>query len=271
MKANHIPMFDSHSHLQMAAFAGDLPKLLEEARADGFQGTVVIGMDVPSSRQAIDLAGRYSDIYAAVGVHPHDAACVDADVLQSLREMIREPGVVAVGETGLDLYRNLSPAAAQRRAFREQLALANEADLPVVIHSRQANEETLHILRKWAGEKRRETPVGVLHCFAGNRELAGEYVKLGFMISFAGNVTYPNARRLQQTVVEVPLENLLVETDAPFLPPQSHRGRRCEPSHIRETIEFIAGLRGVSAAEIGEATAANAERIYRLKERTGKA
>ena len=265
MKPDAIPMFDSHSHLQMAVFAGDLPGVLERARQGGLAGAVVVGMDPPSSQQALDLASRYEAIYATVGVHPHDASCLDPYALQSLRELARRPGVVAVGETGLDFYRNLSPAAIQRRAFHDQLTLADELELPVVIHSRQANEDMLRILREWAGEKRRNKPIGVLHCFVGDRELATEYVGLGFMLSFAGNVTYPNARRLQNAVTAVPLENLLVETDAPFLAPQGHRGRRCEPVYLRETIDFIAHLRGAEAAEIAAVTAANAKKLYRLE------
>ena len=258
-------MFDSHSHLQMAVFAGDLPEVLERARQEGLEGAVVIGMDPPSSQQAIDLANRYERVYATVGVHPHDASCLDPYALQSLREMAHQPGVVAIGETGLDFYRNLSPATIQRRAFRDQLALADEMDLPVVIHSRQANEDTLRMLREWAGQKQRKQPIGVLHCFIGDAELAAEYVRLGFMLSFAGNVTYPNAKRLQNAVAAVPLESLLVETDAPFLAPQSHRGRRCEPLYLRETIECIAGLRGVDAGKIAAATTVNAKKLYRLE------
>jgi TatD DNase family protein len=200
-----------------------------------------------------------------VGVHPHDASCLDADALQTLREMAREPGVVAIGETGLDFYRNLSPPAAQQKAFREQLALADEVDLPVVIHSRQASEETFAILREWAAGNRRDGSLGVLHCFAGDATLAGEYAQLGFMLSFAGNVTYPNARRMQAVVASVPLESLLVETDCPFLSPQRHRGRRCEPAYLRETIEFVAALRGVDANAIAAATTANAKRLYRIE------
>jgi len=264
MKADAFPMFDSHSHLQMPVFAGDLPAVLVRARQEGLEGAVVIGMDPPTSRQSIDLADRHG-LYATVGMHPHDATCLDADALQALREMAREPRVVAIGETGLDFYRNLSPPAIQRRAFREQLALADEAGLPVVIHSRQANQDTFAVLREWAGAGRRSAPIGVLHCFAGDADLAAEYARLGFMLSFAGNVTYPNAKRMQTVAAGLPLESLLVETDCPFLPPQSHRGRRCEPVHLRETIEFVADLRGVDAAAIAAATTANANRLYRLE------
>ena len=265
MKRDAAPMFDSHCHLQMATFKGDLPAVLERARRDGLQSAVVIGMDVPTSRQAADLAARHEGLYATAGVHPHDASCVDAEVMESLREMAGEPRVVAIGETGLDFYRNLSPPAVQRRAFREQLALAGELDLPVVVHSRQADQETFAVLREWAADKRRNGPLGVLHCFAGDTNLAAEYTQLGFMLSMAGNVTYPNAKRLQAVAASVPLEHLLVETDCPFLPPESHRGRRCEPAHVRETIEFIAALRGADSDEIAAVTTANARHLYGLE------
>jgi TatD DNase family protein len=259
------PLFDSHCHLQMPAFAADLPQVLERARSEGWEASVVIGMDVPSSRQAIDLAARHEGLYATVGMHPHDASCLDEEALAALRTLAKEPRVVGIGETGLDFYRNLSAPALQRKAFREHLALASEVDLPVVIHARQAQEETFAILRDWSGgqpESRR--PLGVLHCFAGDSALAQAYVELGFMISIAGNVTYPNARKLQAAATSVPLNGLLVETDCPFLAPQSRRGRRCEPAHLRETVEFVAKLRGSSVDEVAGATAANARRLYRL-------
>lgn len=258
-------MFDSHSHLQMPAFAGELPAVLERARGAGVAEIVVVGMDVLSSRQAIELAARHEGLYATVGMHPHEAKRLDADALRSLREMAREPRVVAVGETGLDFYRDLSPRPEQEKAFREQLALAEELDLPVIIHSRQAQQETFAVLRDWAsGQRRRAEHLGVLHCFAGDSGLAQEYVRLGFLISVAGNVTYPDAERLRSVAATIPLEHLLVETDCPFLPPQGHRGRRCEPAHLRETVELVAALRDASFDEIAAATAANARRLYRL-------
>ena len=272
MKHDAAPMFDSHCHLQMPVFAGDRPAVLERARQEGLEGAVVIGMDVPSSRQAIDLANRHEGVYATVGMHPHDASCLDAVALQALREMAREPRVVAIGETGLDFYRNLSPPAVQQRAFREQLALADEVGLPVVIHSRQANQETPVILREWARDKPHgAAPLGVLHCFAGDAKLAEQYADLGFMLSFAGNVTYPNAGRLQAVAASVPVENLLVETDCPFLPPQDHRGRRCEPAHLRETLQFVAGLRGIDVDKLAATTTANARRLYRLEGKAERA
>jgi TatD DNase family protein len=198
-------------------------------------------------------------------MHPHDASCLDEEALAALRTLTKEPRVVAIGETGLDFYRNLSAPVLQRKAFQEQLALASEVELPVVIHARQAQEETFAIVRDWAeGQPEARKPFGVLHCFAGDSALAQAYVELGFMISIAGNVTYPNAKKLQTAAASAPLESMLIETDCPFLAPQSQRGRRCEPAHLRQTVEFVAGLRGSSVDEVASATAANARRLYRL-------
>jgi len=269
MNRKTAAMFDSHCHLQMPVFAGDLPAVLDRARQEGLEGAVVIGMDVASSRNAVDLANRYEDVYATVGMHPHDASCLDTDAFQALLEMAQEPGVVAIGETGLDFYRNLSAPALQQKAFREQLGLADELGLPVVIHSRQANEDSFAVLREWAsGKHDRSQPLGVLHCYAGDAKLAEEYADLGFMLSFAGNVTYPNAGRLQAVAASVSLDYLVVETDCPFLSPQGHRGRRCEPVHLRETLQFMADLRGIDADALASATTANAKRLYRLESGT---
>ena len=261
-------MFDSHCHLQMPAFAKDLPAVLDRARGVGLQGIVVIGMDIPTSEQAVELAARHEGVYASVGVHPHDAKLVDGRVLDALRELARRPRVVALGETGLDFYRNLSPREAQVKAFKEQLALAAELDLPVIIHARDSMAETFAVLRDWAtargGSATNERPLGVLHCFAGDLAMARQCVELGFMISMAGNVTYPAATRLQQVAAGLPLQHLLTETDCPFLPPQSRRGERCEPYHLHETVAYIAALRNVRPDEVAEKTAANARRLYRL-------
>ncbi|MGD0765612.1 MAG: TatD family hydrolase [Dehalococcoidia bacterium] len=258
-------MFDSHCHLQMRAFDKDLPAVLERARGVGLDGIVVVGMDIPTSELAVELAARHEGVYAAVGVHPHDAKLVDSQVLDALRELARRPRVVALGETGLDFYRNLSPREVQVKAFQEQLALASELDLPVIIHARDSMTETFAILRDWATAPRADgRPLGVLHCFAGDLATARQCIELGFLISMAGNVTYPAAKRIQQVAAGLPLQHLLTETDCPFLPPQSHRGERCEPYHVHETVDYIAALRNVRPDEVAEKTAANARRLYRL-------
>ena len=259
-------LFDSHTHLQLRAFAKDRQAALDRARESGVAEMVVVGIDGTGSREAVALAARQEGVYAAVGFHPHEAKLVDGEALRLVRELAAAPGVVALGEVGLDFYRDLSPREAQARAFREQLELAAELGLPVIIHSREAAAETYVVLRDWlasAGPSL-DKPVGVLHCFSGDPAAAQRYVEMGFMISVAGNVTYPNAMRLQSVAAALPLEHLIVETDCPFLAPQSHRGGRCEPSYLTETVDKIAALRNVSHQAVAAATRENARRLYRL-------
>jgi len=258
-------LFDSHTHLQLRAFARDRQAAFDRAREAGVAEMVVVGIDGTGSREAVALAAREDGVYAAIGFHPHEARLVDGEALRLLRELSADPQVVALGEIGLDFYRNLSPREAQARAFREQLDLASELGLPVIIHSREAAAETYAVLRDWLAEgPRPEEPVGVLHCFSGDLAAAQRYVEMGFMISVAGNVTYPNAARLQAVADALPLEHLIVETDCPFLAPQSHRGRRCEPSYLTETVDRIAALRNINWPEVAAATRENARRLYRL-------
>ena len=258
-------LFDSHTHLQLRAFAKDRQAALDRARVARVAEMVVVGIDGTGSREAVALAARQDGVYAAVGFHPHEAKLVDGEALRLVRELAAAPGVVALGEIGLDFYRDLSPREAPARAFREQLELAAELGLPVIIHSREAAAETYAVLRDWLAEgPRPEEPVGVLHCFSGDLAAAQRYVEMGFMISVAGNVTYPNATRLQAVAAALPLEHLIVETDCPFLAPQSHRGGRCEPSYLTETVDKIAALRNVSRQAVAAATRENARRLYRL-------
>ncbi|OAT86151.1 hydrolase TatD [Desulfotomaculum copahuensis] len=234
--------------------------MLDRARAAGVVLIINAGYDLPSSRRAVDLAAEYDFIYAAVGVHPHEVAGLPADYLDTVRELSRQAKVVAIGEIGLDYYRDLSPREVQRRVFREQLALAKELNLPVVIHDRDAHGDVLDILRKdGAGPGG-----GVLHCFAGSLEMAAACLEMGFYISFAGPVTYPNARRPKEVAAAVPLERLLVETDSPYLTPQAHRGKRNEPAYVRYVAEQIAALRGIAPAELARAATANARRVFGL-------
>jgi TatD DNase family protein len=259
-------LFDSHGHLQLPAFDRDREGVLERARAAGVTGNVVVGIDGDSSRRAVALAARHSDVYAAVGFHPHEAKSLDEQALRLLRELARAPGVVAIGEIGLDFYRNLSPREAQERAFREQLALAAELGLPVIIHSRQAEGETLEIVERWARHNDSpRRPPGVLHCFAGSAATAERYMHMGFFISVAGNVTYRNAGDLRSVVAGVPLERLMVETDCPFLAPQSRRGKRSEPADVAETARAVADAKGIPYGEVARATTENARLLFRIQ------
>ena len=252
-----LELIDSHAHLNDPAFAGDLAEVMTRLEEAGVVGLVNVGYDVPSSRRAVGQAHSQSYIYAAVAVHPHDALTFDAGEATVIRGLARDSRVVAIGETGLDYYRNLSPRQRQQEVFRWHLDLARELRLPVIIHDRDAHEDTLRILKK-AGP----LPAGgVLHCFSGSWEMARECLELGFYISFAGPVTFKNAVKQRAVAVRVPLERLLIETDCPYLTPEPHRGRRNEPSYVGLVAAALAAARGQKVEEIAAATTANARRL----------
>lgn len=262
---NVIELIDSHAHLDDRRFAKDLEAVLERAAQAGVTRIITIGFDPATSQTAVDLARAHPGIYATVGIHPHAAKTVDEAVLAQLRVLSRQqPHVVAVGEIGLDFYRDLSPRHMQRQAFRQQLELADELGLPVVIHDRDSRGEVLNILAGWVRARKSDRPPGVIHCFSGDAAQAKRAVGLGFAIGIDGPVTYPNARKLSEIVRAVPLDHLLIETDAPYLTPEPHRGRRNEPAYVRLVAERIAGLRGLALAEVAKITTANAQRVFGL-------
>ncbi|HEY8490868.1 MAG TPA: TatD family hydrolase [Dehalococcoidia bacterium] len=265
-------IIDAHAHLQSREFDADRAAVLERAWQAGLDAVVNAGDDLASSAAAVALAEADPRLFATVGVHPHAASSLDGAALHRLADLARSsPRVVAVGEIGLDFYRNLSPPDHQRRAFRAQLDLADELGLPVVIHARAAAEETYRILAAWAGARPRTAPLGVLHCFEGDADLAARYVALGFLISVPGTVTYPKNARTQEVAAVTPLDALVVETDCPYLTPQSRRGRRNEPGLITETVAKIAELRGTAPEEVARHTARNAARLFRLPRGTAAA
>ena len=263
-----MSLADSHCHLQDPKFNRDLAAVIERARAAGVSTIVVPGYDMKSSRRAVEIAEGNEGIFATVGVHPHDAKTLTPGDISTLTALAESSRVVAIGEIGLDFYRNLSPPDVQHRAFREQLALARELDLPVVIHARDADEPTFEVLAGHAetagGDWPADRPLGVMHCFAGDLALAEQYAGLGFLISIAGTVTYPNAEKTRAVARGIPLTSMLIETDAPYLTPQSRRGQRNEPAYIVETAKFIAQLRGESLELVSEITGANASRLFAL-------
>ncbi len=255
-----LTLIDTHAHLIDERYRRDRKEVIARARSSGVVQMVNVGYDLDSSRRCVALAGEYDFIYAAVGVHPHDAARAPENYLDELRELARGPKVVAIGETGLDYYRNLSPRAEQQRVFREQLALARELALPVIIHDREAHADLLAILK----QDGLSSAGGVMHCFSGSWEMAEECLRLGFYISIAGVVTYPQSTRLKNIAAQVPDERLLVETDCPYLTPEPWRGKRNEPSYVRCVVEHIAVLRGATAQELALLTARNARRLFGL-------
>ncbi len=254
---------DTHTHLDFPQFDGDRERVIERAATAGVRAIVDVGTDLASSLAAVALAEAYPQIYAAVGVHPHDAKTLTRETLEELRALAGHPKVVAIGEIGLDFYRDLSPREKQRQAFQQQLALASEVGKPVIIHDRQAHQEVMAILRRWVESSHQ--PVGVLHCFSGDLAMAQEAIELGFYISIAGPVTFKNARRLRQLVRQLPLEKLLVETDCPYLTPHPHRGKRNEPAYVKLVAQEVARLKGMSLEEIARITSNNAQALFATK------
>jgi TatD DNase family protein len=253
-------LIDSHAHLQWASFDKDREEAVSRAREVGVEYIVNIGFDVDGSRKAVELAELCEGFYATVGIHPHNASQFNDDVLEELRMLSGHAKVVAIGEIGLDYYRNLSPRTAQKRAFEVQLLLAEELGLPVVVHDREAHSEVLEVLSGFKGRIK-----GVMHCFSGSREMAERCIKYGFYISFAGSVTYPNSLRLQAIAKWIDLDKILLETDSPWLAPQEMRGKRNEPAFLPFIAKKIAKLKGTSLNEIAEATTKNAKEIFQLK------
>jgi TatD DNase family protein len=254
-------LFDTHAHLHFPDFADDLDAVLERARAAGVRGMVTIGTDRETNGAVVGLAKRLPDVWATVGIHPHDAAEVtEADFDEMERVAREEPRVVGFGEMGLDFFRNLSPPDAQRQAFRRQIGIARRVGKPLVIHCRDAHDETLAIL----GEERAGDTGGVMHCFSGDVEIARRCLDLGLYISLAGPVTYKNARALPEVARFVPEDRLVVETDCPYLPPTPHRGKRNEPAYVALTAEHVAGLRGADVESLCDSLTANAARLFRI-------
>lgn len=257
------PVFtDTHCHLDFPQFDADRSEVWERAQRAGVGRLINPGADLVSSRRAVALARELVGVYAAVGIHPHDAAQATDEALEELRKLAAEPGVVAIGEIGLDYYRDLSPRERQREAFEAQLALASELGLPVIIHCRDAWEDVMRILQSWASacQGRR----AVLHAFSGDEAVLSEALRMGFFISIGGPVTFRNARRLPALVPQIPLERLLLETDAPYLAPHPYRGRRNEPAHIPLIAGRVAELHGVSVEVVEQRTTEAAARVFGL-------
>ena len=253
-----LDLFDSHLHLDDDAFASDRDGILARARAAGVQGLLTVGTSLVSSRRAIALAEQHADVHAAVAIHPHVALEATPDALEELAALARHPRVAAIGETGLDFYRNFAPREAQEAAFRAHLALARTLDLPVIIHTRDAHAEVLRILEETP------PPRAIMHCFSASLEVARICLDRGYYLGLGGPVTYRNARGALEIAKFVTPDRLLLETDAPYLPPEPHRGRRNEPSYLPLVAWAIAHARGVAAGTVAELTTANARAAFGL-------
>ena len=250
--------FDSHAHLTEGCFAQDFDTVVDNMKAASVTGMMEIGFDLPSSEKAVQLAERFDWVHAAVGSHPDDAEQVNEARIAVYRGLCRNPRVKAIGEIGLDYHYEEPGREVQKRAFRMQLALAQELSMPVVIHEREAHEDGLRILEEFP------TIRGVFHCFSGSYEMAKELIKRGWYIGFTGVVTFKNARKAVETAANIPLDRILIETDCPYMAPEPFRGRRCDPSLVPYVAKKIADLRGLSPEAVAAATAENAKRCFRI-------
>lgn len=253
-------LFDSHAHLDASKFNGDRDQVIKRAFENDVQLIMNPGADYESSVAAVELSEKYDFIYAAVGIHPHDAKSLDDMMLSLLKAMARKKKVKAIGEIGLDYYYEHSPRETQKYWFRKQLQLAKDLKMPVIIHDRDANQDVFDILRE---EESFKTGV-LLHCYSGSAELARQYVKLGAYISIAGPVTFKNSRKLIEVVKTVPLDRLMIETDSPYLTPEPYRGKRNESSHVKYVAEKIAEIKEISYDEVAKATTENAKKFFNI-------
>lgn len=250
-------LVDSHAHLDSGQFAADRDAVIERAVAAGISDILTIGCDLESSRQSIALAESYPRVHAAVGVHPHDAGEIDDRALEELEAMLAHPQVVALGEIGLDYYRNRAPRDVQLNAFRRQLRLATKLGKPVIIHDRDAHADVLRLLQE------EDTPCGgVLHCFSGDLQMARTCLEMGFYLSFPGVISYPKNTALREIVAALPIDRLLVETDCPYLAPQPYRGKRNEPAYVRLTAEKLAEIKNLSFADVARITSRNCHTLF---------
>ncbi len=253
-------LIDSHAHLDIKDFDKDRSKVIERAVNGGLTNIITIGIDLDSSRSALKLAEQYDFIYATVGYHPHNAEECDSQVLDSLARIASEKKVVAWGEIGLDFFRNYAPREDQFRVFKQQVEIADDLNLPIIIHDRDAHDDVFEILKKMGKGERK----GVIHCFSGDCDLAAAFVELGYYISIPGTVTYKKASNTKDVAASIPIDRMLIETDAPFLTPVPKRGKRNEPLFVTYTAKEISRLRNITFEEVATQTAENAKTLFGL-------
>ncbi len=260
-------MIDTHTHLNDPKFDQDIDDVMLRARSAGVHRVIVCGYDIPSSRVAVGIAHRYDEAFAVVGIHPHQAGTLDSDALKALRELAQAPKVVAIGETGLDFYYSFSPWPQQEKAFASQIELAWELDLPIVVHSRLAGKAVLEIINRY-----HPFSSGVFHCFSESKEIARAAVAKGFFIGIDGPITFKPKKQgspppagtceLQEVVKSIPLANIVVETDCPYLTPVPHRGKRNEPAYLVYIIDELARTLGMTVKDVNCLTSENAYRLF---------
>ncbi len=250
-------LIDSHCHLYLGSSAKDLSNIIDHAKDNGVGKYVCPGIDIATSKKSIEIAANHDEVFAAVGIHPHDAKDAPDKYIETLENLAKEENVVAIGEIGLDFYRNISDPKIQFDVFRRQIELAQRLDLPIIIHNREADEEIINTLKDFQ-------PVnGVAHCFSSDLETANVLMELGLYISFAGNLTYKKSG-LPEVVKNIPLDRILVETDSPYLSPIPYRGKENEPSRVSVVAEKIAEIKDVSFEEVAIATRKNTETLFNL-------
>lgn len=253
-------LIDSHTHLDDSRFDNDRAEIINKLKDNGIELVLNPGADLATSEKAVKLADEYSFIYAAVGCHPHDSKYMNDETMNIFRELSKNKKVIAIGEIGLDYYYDNSDREIQKRWFREQIKLANELDIPYIVHDRDAHEDIFKIMKEEANSSTR----GILHCYSGSVEMAKEFIKLGFYISLAGPVTFKKAKTPKNVAMEIPLNKLLIETDAPYLTPEPFRGKRNEPKYVKYVAEEIANIRNISIDEIAENTNRNFKKLFSL-------
>lgn len=252
-------LFDSHAHLDDRKYDLDRDETIAALQESGISYFVNIGADMESSENSVELAEKYDFIYAAVGVHPYDAETVDENLIEKLKGMAENKKVVAIGESGLDYHYEDVDFEVQKNAFIKHIKLANELDLPVIVHNRDSHQDMMDILKEHKPKN------AIIHCYSGSAEMAKELVKMGYYISFSGTITFKNAKKVQEAATVVPLDKLLVETDSPYLCPEPERGQRNDPSKVRYTVEKLAEIKGITYEEMAKITSDNAKRVYNIE------
>lgn len=248
-------IFDSHAHYDDKAFDDDRDNLLNKLFNDNICGIINVGCDMKTSKMSVELSNKYPLIWAAVGVHPHDASNVSAEYLDLLSTYLSENKTIAIGEIGLDYHYDFSPRETQKKVFEEQLKLSKDLDIPVIIHDREAHGDTLEFLKKYQ-------PRGVVHCFSGSTEMADEIIKLGMYIGLGGAVTFKNAKNPVLVAKNIPLDRILLETDCPYMTPVPYRGTRCDSSMIKYTAEKIATERSITTEMLFDVAKENTLRLF---------
>ena len=252
-------LFDTHAHLNDPAFDEDRESLMESFAASGVAMVMNAGCSLASSRDIVAMADRYPWLYASVGSHPDSADEVNEEVIEEYRKLCKlSPKVKAIGEIGLDYYYEDIPREVQQKAFRMQMALAKELDMPVIIHEREAHNDGMAIVKEFPTVK------GVFHCYSGSAEMARQLVNMGWYIGFTGVLTFKNARKAVETAASIPLDRIVLETDCPFMAPEPYRGKRNHPGYLYRMAEKLAEIRGISLEEVHTATFENAKRLYRI-------